>query len=487
MNKKEVIGDIQKDVPVMARLFAYLEQPVSIAPLVTFRIAFGLVMLFSTLRYIWMGWVDTQLVEPILHFSYYSFDWIQPLSRTGMYAIFFVMAITCIGIALGAFYRVSTVLFFLCFTYVELIDITYYLNHYYFVSIVAFLLILVPANRYFSFDTLRNPSLTQKSVSRWCILIFKLQIAIVYTYAGLAKINHDWLFRALPLKIWLPAKTSLPLIGWIFKYELTAYLFSWMGMLFDTFIILFLVIRKTRILAYLAVVFFHAMTGILFQIGVFPLVMILVVTIFFSSEWHERWMRKVSSHWQGLRPLTGLFSRPKNSIPTPSRMNKTPVETPHWGVLGNKVIAPFLLLFFLFQLLFPWRYLLYVDNNLFWTEEGYRFSWRVMLMEKAGTATFYVKDGKTGREGAVRNSDFLNPHQEKQMPMQPDLILQYAHYLKDHYTQQGMQNPSVRAEAWVTLNGLPAQLLVDPTVDLTQKTDRWTPKDWILPLKPPQN
>lgn len=136
----------------------------------------------------------------------------------------------------------------------------------------------------------------------------------------------------------------------------------------------------------------------------------------------------------------------------------------------------------MFQLAFPWRYVLY-DGNLFWTEEGYRFSWRVMLMEKAGTATFYVKNAKTGREGSVINHRFLNEHQEKQMSMQPDLILQYAHFLKDHYEKKGMEDPSVRAEVWVTLNGRPAQLLIDPEVDLTTKTDGWTQKDWILPFK----
>ncbi|MEL6864570.1 MAG: HTTM domain-containing protein, partial [Bacteroidota bacterium] len=118
-----------------------MEQPISIAPLITFRIAFGLVMLFSTLRYIYMGWVDTQLVDPILHFSYFGFDWIGPLSQVGMYSIFAVLALACIAITLGWYYRLFTVVFFLCFTYVELVDLTYYLNHYYFVSIIAFLLI----------------------------------------------------------------------------------------------------------------------------------------------------------------------------------------------------------------------------------------------------------------------------------------------------------------------------------------------------------
>ena len=450
-------------VNIYSKWINFLEQPVSIAPLVTFRIAFGLLMLFSTVRYMCLGWVDTQLVDPILHFSYYGFYWVEPLSRIGMYAVFTLMAISCIGITLGWFYRFFTIVFFLCFTYVELIDITYYLNHYYFVSIIALLLIWVPANRYFSLDVARNPKLQQKQVSRWCIDVFKLQIAIVYIYAGLAKINYDWLLRALPLAIWLPAKTSVPVIGFLFKYKVTAYLFSWIGMLFDTFVVFGLMFKKTRWLAYTAVVIFHILTGILFQIGIFPLVMIFVVTIFFSPEWHENLLNRLSNIFKKLKPQ-------------PAFANHYSKRT------TNRILLPLLSIFFAFQLIFPWRYLLY-DGNHFWTEEGYRFSWRVMLMEKAGTATFYIKNGKTGREGSVINRQFLNDHQEKQMAMQPDLILQYAHYLKDHYTKKGMEDPSVRAEVWVTLNGHPAQLLIDPEVDLSQKTDGWASKDWILPYK----
>ncbi|MEL6191180.1 MAG: HTTM domain-containing protein [Bacteroidota bacterium] len=424
--------------------------------------AFGLAMLVSTLRYIWMGWVDTQLVDPTLHFSYFGFDWIAPLPRLGMYLIFGIMALACVGIIFGWYYRISIVVFFLCFSYVELIDITYYLNHYYFVSIVSFLMIWVPANRDFSVDVLLNPRIHQKMVNRWSIDIFKLQIAIVYVYAGLAKLNYDWLFQALPLSIWLPAKTSVPIIGGIFKFKTTAYLFSWMGMLFDTFIVVGLLIKQTRWLSFAAVVVFHTLTGILFQIGVFPMVMILGVTIFFSAEAHERFLAFLKEFLQS--PTINSESSAKNSIQASPRL-----------------VFPFLIIFFLFQLAFPWRYLLY-PGNLFWTEEGYRFSWRVMLMEKAGTATFYVKDGENGREGSVINHQFLNAHQEKQMAMQPDLILQFAQYLKEYYAKEGMEDPKVRAEVWVTLNARPAQLLIDPDVDLTTKTDKWTPKDWILPF-----
>ncbi|MEM9053015.1 MAG: HTTM domain-containing protein [Bacteroidota bacterium] len=84
-----------------------MEQSVSIAPLVSYRIIFGLLMLISTIRYIWMGWIDSQLVDPILHFTYYGFEWVKVLPRIGMYAVFMVMALSSVGIILAAFYRLS--------------------------------------------------------------------------------------------------------------------------------------------------------------------------------------------------------------------------------------------------------------------------------------------------------------------------------------------------------------------------------------------
>ena len=82
-------------------------------------------------------------------------------------------------------------------------------------------------------------------------------------------------------------------------------------------------------------------------------------------------------------------------------------------------------------------------GELFWTEEGYRFSWRVMLMEKAGYANFKIVDGKTKKSFYVNNADFLTSFQEKQMSFQPDFILEYAHYLGDHFSNQGHKNIEV--------------------------------------------
>jgi len=442
----------------------YMDQPVSIAPLVSFRLIFGSVMLYNTLRFWSLGWIEDHFIDTRITFKYFGFEWVQLLPPFWMYALHIALILGALGITIGLFYRFSALLYFLCFTYIELIDLTYYLNHYYFVSIVSFLLILVPAHRRFSLDAWLRPSLRSTQTPRWTIATFKLQIATVYLYAGLAKINADWLLRALPLRIWVPANDALPLIGPLFSWKITPYLFSWAGMLYDTTVVFWLMWKRTRLPAYLTVIVFHALTGLMFQIGVFPLVMIGATWIFFSPAFHERF----------IGGLEKIFRQGGKLEPSYSGSPRLPRTSPALGLLLG--------CFFAFQLLFPWRYLLY-PGNLFWTEEGYRFSWRVMLMEKAGTATFYVTDRSSGRRGVVDNSEFLKPHQEKQMAMQPDMILQFAHFLGEHYEQKGVCDPIVEVEAYVTLNARPSRLMIDPTADLTRVQDGWKPKDWILPYE----
>jgi hypothetical protein len=431
-----------------------LNQGVPIEPLVAFRVVFGLCMAVGTVRFVWLGWVDHHFVQPDFLFKYFGFEWVQPAPEWLLYSLHILLIISALAVAIGWYFKLFAALQFLIFTYLELLDLSYYLNHYYFVSLAALLLFFTPAHRAYSLDVYRGRVGQTLYIPAWAPFVLKFQIAVVYFFAGIAKINYDWLIEALPLKIWLPAAAHLPILGPVLSHEFTPYLFSWVGMLFDCSIPFLLVNSFTRPYAYMLVVVFHVLTGWLFQIGVFPLVMISGTLIFFSAEFHKRWLRFFAN-----KPTAVLVSS---------------------ASVLNRWTALLLCGYILFQTLFPLRYLLY-PGNMFWTEEGYRFSWRVMLMEKAGTATFYVKDGNTGREGIVLNEEFLNEHQEKQMAMQPDMILQFAHFLAQHYAQLGLQNPQVRAEVYVTLNGRPSRLLFDPNLILNDIKDSWAPKTWLYP------
>lgn len=447
----------------LKRIQAFADQAVSIAPLAVFRILFGAMMLLSILRFACKGWIYKLYIKPVFYFSYYGFEWVKPWGDPGMYILFLIMGAAALFIMLGLFYRLSAIVFFLSFTYVELIDKTNYLNHYYFVSIIAFLLILVPAGNYFSIDTRRSPEKKITQIPRVFILILQLQLGLVYFYAGVAKLNTDWLFNAMPLRIWLPAHTDLPLIGALMDKVWIAYFFSWFGAVYDLSIPFLLLFRKTRGWAYFFVVFFHIMTFLLFQIGMFPFIMIICTLIFFPETFHQ----------QIIARLQKLFKRSTEATVDKMYTFVPPVKRLWMGLI---------IVHFTFQLLVPFRYLLY-PGKLFWTEQGYRFSWRVMLMEKAGKAFFYVTDPATGRSGETMMDNDLTVNQEKMMATQPDMILQYAHYLKQKYQAQGIANPEIRVECYVTLNGSGSRLFIDKTVDLTKEEESFKNKTWILPFE----
>lgn len=439
-----------------------------IAPLVVLRIVFGSILFFSTIRFMAKGWITDFYISPKIHFTFYGCDWIKPFGDAGMHIVFVLMMLTSLCIALGLFYKLACFTFFVCFTYVELIDKTYYLNHYYFVSLIAFLLLFIPAQKYFSLDVLRKPEIKINQVAAWTITIFKLQIFIVYFFAGISKINSDWLLDAMPLKIWLPANTHLPLIGPLLGEEWVAYLFSWFGMLFDVFIVFFLLKKSTRNIAYLCVILFHVFTAWFFKIGVFPFIMMGLTLIFFPEAFHIKLLQNLRL-FSGANKINGV-EKELGNMPPPASVNP----------FKKKFLLSVLMIYFVFQVLIPLRYLLY-PGKLFWTEEGYRFSWRVMLMEKSGTIFFTIKNPETGKSSEIRNCDYLSPFQEKMMATQPDMILQFANYLKTIYTEKGIKNPVITAESYVTLNGRGSRPFIKSNVDLGNEKESFGPKHWILP------
>lgn len=442
----------------------YLKTPVEAAPLAAFRIFFGLMMLFSIIRFWAFGWIEKLYLQPTFHFTYLGFEWVQPLGIY-TYGLFALCGLAAIGIALGFWYRTSAILFFASFTYIELMDKTTYLNHYYFISVLSFLLILLPAQRYFSIDARRNPNLAAQRVPRWSINAIKLLLGIVYFYAGLAKLNSDWLLHAQPLATWLPGRYDLPLIGSLLEQNWVHYAFSWCGALYDLAIPFLLLYKPTRKFAFVLVVVFHVLTRILFPIGMFPYIMIVSAFIFFSSDFHH----------QVLATISRWFKLGKAHFDN----NKSWIPQFNWS---NRLRLGLLTIILVLQLLLPWRYLLY-PGELFWHEQGFRFSWRVMLMEKAGYVNFKVVDLQSGERFYVDNTQYLSSFQEKQMSFQPDFMLEFAHFLERHYQQeQNRGDLAVYAESYVALNGRPSQPFIDPTVDLTKEERSWKAKNWILPF-----
>ncbi|KGL63280.1 HTTM domain-containing protein [Polaribacter sp. Hel1_85] len=452
----------------------YLIKQTNAAPLVVFRLFFGLMMLMSIVRFWLNGWIETLYLEPNFHFSYYGFSWVKPLGNY-TYLLFIVCALSAFFVAIGYKYRIAIITFFLSFTYIELMDKTTYLNHYYFISILSFLMIFLPANAQFSVDAFIKKKQYQ-NIPKWTIDSIKLLLGIVYFYAGLAKLNSDWLLRAMPLKIWLPSKYDIPFIGNnLMQQDWFHYTMSYGGLLYDLMIPFLLLFKKTRTYAFVLVVFFHVFTRILFPIGMFPFIMIISTLIFFEDNFHQKIIKFIKKHL--LKDNSSDFDHQKSE----SKISLKSIKNYTFSKSKKQLIYPILGLFLLLQILFPFRNLLY-PGELFWTEEGYRFSWRVMLMEKAGYSNFKIVDAKTKAFFYVNNDDFLTLYQEKQMSFQPDFILEYAHYLGDHFKNQGHENVQVFVDSYVALNGRMSTVFIDPKVNLYQKRESFKHKDWIVPF-----
>lgn len=441
----------------------YINAYTDSSPLVIFRIGFGLMMLFSIIRFWSKGWIEKIYIEPSFHFTYYGFEWVKPLGDK-IYILFILCAISSALIAIGLKYKLAIITFFLSFTYIELLEKTIYLNHYYFICVLSFLLIFLPLNSSFSIDNLINNK-KSNSVPRWTIDSIKLMLGIVYIYAGLAKINSDWLLQALPLKIWLPSKYDLPIIGETLMQEnWVHFAMSWGGMLYDLLIPFLLLYKRTRTFAFLLVVFFHVFTRVLFPIGVFPYIMIISALIFFDAKFHKKIINILKKI---INPISKKLSQ---------------INIQNVKFYSNKKIIWVLAIFFILQLTIPLRHLSY-NGNIMWHEQGYRFSWRVMLMEKLGYTTFKILDNDKNQFFYVQNEEFLTSYQEKQMSFQPDFILEYAHFLGKHFKSKGFENIEVFAESYVSLNGRRSQMYIDPEINLLNIKDSFKNKYWILPLK----
>ena len=435
-----------------------LEEPTDVAALAMFRALVGLLILTGALRFIACGWVDRFFVQPTFTFKFWGFEWVQLPPPQAMHGLFWGISALALCVALGLFYRVAIVGLFVCFTYVELLDVTNYLNHYYLLILLTFLMIFLPLNRAHSLDALIWPGIKTTHLPAWMTWLLRAQVGAVYVFAGLAKFGEDWLLHAQPLNIWLSARTETPLVGPWLDLWWVALAMSWGGFLYDTTIPFWLMWERTRPFAFAILVAFHAAVGVLFNIGMFPLIMVSAATIFFSPSWPRR-------------VVPGLGADPEAPQP---RAPKAPERARLRAALA---LAG---LYCLIQVVMPLRSVLY-PGEVLWHEQGMRWAWRVMVREKNGAVMYRVHLPDKGWDRLVPPSRYLSDHQAREMSGQPDMILQLGQHIGRDFQSKGHRRVEVRVDAQVSLNGRPAQPLIDPEVDLMTIEDGLAPAAWILP------
>ena len=450
----------------LQRLFA----PVDVASLACFRIAFGALMVADVFRY-WST-IEETFIRPTFHFTYYGFDWVRPWPGDGMYVHFAVMGVAAAFVSLGLFYRAAASVFFLAFSYMFLIEQARYLNHFYLIALVSFLMIFVPAHRAWSLDAWLRPRLRAQTVPAWALWLVRAQIAIPYVYGGIAKLNADWL-HGEPLRAWLAKRGGRPVIGPLLQHEWAPYLFSYGGLVFDLLVVPFLLWRRSRPYAFVATLAFNLINGVVFTIGIFPWVMAAATLMFFPPDWPRRLAAWARAHV--LASPAGLPEPVHNPAPEPPPVRLGPAHYTTVGLLGA---------YMAFQLLFPLRHWLY-PGDVAWTEEGHKFAWRMKLRDKQGTVRFFATDPDSGRTWEVPHRRHLRGWQRRQLTDKPEMLVQFAHFLADELRAQGFPRIEIRAQSSLSLNGRKPAPLVDPNVDLAAQPRSIWPAPYILPLTSP--
>ena len=436
---------------MVTRIKNYLYKPIPSTQLGLFRILFGICLTYELFYYFSIDLLNKGLRAPAMRFPYEGFEWVKLLPGKSMEVILFLLLIAAVCIALGAIYRIATIFFCTFFAYIFFIDKSLYNNHLYLFVLLCFLLIVTKGDAALSLNKKKQTA----SIPQWQLLIFRIQVFIVYFYGGLAKINADWLLRHEPMH------QLLQLSG--YTSSATESMLVYGGLLFDLSIGFLLWFKRTRIIGIIGVLFFNISNAIIFNdIGVFPFFMILSTVLFFEPEVIHQFITKNQ---------TGKKKDAKQKI--------QPI-----AFASNNQTTLLLAFYLAFQLVFPFRYLLF-PGNVDWYGVGQRFSWRMKIQNRELTELqFTVVDYAHKELMDLDPEKYLTTAQLQALKLDPKMILQFANFLEEDANKKGLKGVGVKAKVKVTFNGHAEQYIVSPETDFTKiNYHPFDLRNWVLPLQ----
>jgi vitamin K-dependent gamma-carboxylase len=417
--------------------------------LVLFRMLFGLLIACEAFGSIALGAVRRLFIDPEFTFTFIGFEFLEPLPASGMYVLYSVMGIAGLLVMVGYKYRMAMLFYAVGWAYVYLMQKSSYNNHCYLLMLLNFIMVLLPANRSASMDARLDPYFRREHMSRWIYIFIVAFLGIVYAYASVAKFYPDWLDGSFPKYLMSTRGRDFEVLQQDWAHQAIMYF----GLFFDLLTVPFLLWKRTRWLAVIASVFFHIFNSVVFQIGIFPYLALSFLLFFFSTEvLHRRLI------WKKVYYAAAEVIVPKT----------------------KKLIVVSGTLFLLLMLLLPLRHWV-IEDDVLWTEEGHRLSWRMMLRSRSGSGTFYVVEKDTGKKTPVHLPHYLSPKQQRSVQSKPDFIWQFAQKLEEIYADDGKEI-EVYADLKVSINGRPRKQFTDPTVDLTKEEwNHFKHHSWIMP------
>ncbi len=434
--------------------------PIDGASLAIARISLGLVIFYDAVRKSDMSFDRNE--GKLFQFTYPFFDWVRD---AGPYAdhVSWCLIIASVCVTIGLCYRLAITICFVLISYMFLLAREYYLNHYYLLIIICFLMVLVPAHRRFSVDSL---ILTMpRHLPKIHLTLMRGQLEIVLLYAGIVKINPDWL-RLEPIGSWLRESVNDVWYGVIWNYEWGVILSSYGPIALHIIGAPLLLYKRTRLVVFVLYCVFHVTNHYIFNIGIFPWMTIALSTLFFDPDWPVKLARRIAG-------------APWNSKALPSD-TPTTLNPRHYNY------ARMTLIWLIFQALFPLRHYLY-PGNAAWTNEAHNFSWRMKLLTRRSPGfviavhvpslqRIYIPDYQT----------LLSKRQYRKSSTRPALMHQLARQTADYYRAKlGVDTLYTHVVMPYSYNYRPPRIVIDPTIDLGNEPIRnIRPDPWLLPEVP---
>lgn len=441
--------------------------PIDAASLAVFRIMFGAAMLFEAVNHGVFLCLDCLYRNTDLLFKYQHFEWVRLLPGIGLELMFVVMALSALGVMLGCFYRLSAVLLVLSFAYLFFLDQALYLNHFYLALLFASILVFVPAHHLWSVDARRRPELRSETVPAWSRLWLGGQLEIVLLYAGIVKLTPDWL-QLEPMRLWMNSRSAdaAPIFQWL-TADWGIATASYVAIALHLIGAPLLLFRKTRLAVFCVYAVFHVTNSLVFNIGIFPWITLAATLMLFDPDWPRQFLRWLNTRDRALR---------WRALAVPAR---APASTPEYSMVVRTMVFLTVVVWLCVQIAVPPRHH-FRPGNVAWNEDGHRFSWRMKLRSKRGTAMFYVKFD----DGSIVDIDPANHLTRKQtskMACIPDLIWQFAQHLEQTHQRSADDDLAVHVVSRCSLNTREPVALVSEYVDLTEISRNAASDDWLLP------
>jgi len=301
-------------------------------------------------------------------FKYKYFEWVDPWPGIGLYLHWTVLTIAAVAVMVGYRYRLALFIFTVGFGYAFLLDEALYLNHYYMVILFCIVMLFVPANAYLSMDARRDASIASRTIPRWAIIVLIVQLEIILIHAGLVKLNPDWL-NLEPLRMWMvETRPQFPPFFTTLTGDVGIALGAYGAILLHLVGAPLLLFKSTRLWVLAVYFVFHVMNHFVFNIGIFPWFTLFASTLVLDPDWPKKFAARFTS-----RSFTSMA------------VNKFD----HSFGLRHQLVMLLMFSWLLLQIAVPFRNWA-LPGNVAWNEDGHRFSWRMKLRSKRGSAIYTV-------------------------------------------------------------------------------------------------